>query len=71
MANRANRYYQVDVINMNTMELNKRWCNLPVASSSELAIDERYLVTVGVTWRPGAELRNETMHVATTTIIPK
>lgn len=69
-ARRVNRYYQINVINMDTLQVKQSaHCNLN-ALGPPIASTERYLVTVGVTWVPHGRPDNTLERVVQSTILP-
>lgn len=85
---KANRYYQVSVVDMtgtatdDAMRLQKNFCAMtakqvylsqrtPVpGETKELGAQDRFLVTVGVTWVPKGKTVAEERHVVLTTLLP-
>jgi len=47
----ANRFYQIQVINIETLELQSAYCD-QIADTVTLAANERFYASVGVTWYP-------------------
>lgn len=63
-----NRFYQVQVIDIVTMAINKNVCNFNALTMGALGANERFLVSVGVTWYPPQSVNIE--RVILTTVLP-
>lgn len=81
---RANRYYQVQIVNVKTLAVNKARCadtaksiylngRIPVAPNETIALssEERFLITVGVTWVAQRMNKEDVKRVVLTTLIPE
>lgn len=71
-ASNANRFYQVHIVNIETLEVQDLRCGQrPGAlSPSTLSATERMMVTVGIDWYSGGRTENGLKQVAQSIILP-
>ena len=68
---RPNRFYMVQVVDLETMAVRKDVCDQAVtAKSFSLGPNERFLITVGVTWFPPGE-RSSLERIVASTILAR
>jgi len=65
----VNRYYQVQVVNIHSLVVNAAACGAPPTYT--LAPDERFLVTVGVTWVPMQKDTDDIQRMVATIVLPE
>ena len=65
----VNRYYQVQVVDITTMVVNAAACGQP--PTYVLGANERFLVTVGVTWVPAGQDVSGVQRMVATTVLPE
>ena len=68
---RGNRFYQIQVIDIKTLTLNLDFCRHSADTAPDLGADERFLVTVGVSWIPRGKKRSDVKRVVLSMVIPK
>lgn len=61
---RANRFFSVQVINIQTLQVEPSFCSYHINSAPALATNQRYLLTVGVSWVPEGERVEQVREVA-------
>jgi hypothetical protein len=66
--NKANRFYQIFVVNVDTMDIQTTYCNNNAITMPPLSPNERFLITVGVSWVPHGRI--EVKRMVLTTLIP-
>lgn len=78
----ANRFYQVQVVNLKTLAVRKDLCGLTAAQTllfgraptgmetGSFTVDDRFLVTVGVSWVPKDRNADDVKRIALTAVIP-
>lgn len=70
--NEANRFYQVHVVNLDTLQIVKSPYCSQTATAAVLGANERFLVTVGVSWLPrSGGTTTEVRRVVQSTIVPR
>lgn len=69
-AMRAFRYYKVQVINMDNMSQNTKVCSKKFGQPLELNPNERFMISVGVSWVPEGHPISDAKEVVITTVLP-
>lgn len=69
---RSNRFYQVNVIDLNSMTIKTDpYCNRTALNLPGLTASERLLVTVGVSWVPKGQAAINARRVTMSTVLPR
>ena len=68
---RANRYYQIQVVNMDDLTVNVARCNTTTEGGFSLAPNERFLITVGTSWIGTGNESGKVKRVVFSTILPE
>lgn len=67
----ANRYYQIHVINMDDFTVNVGRCNTRTGVGFNLLANERFLITVGISWIGTGKESGKVKRVVFSTILPE
>lgn len=67
---RANRYYQIQVIDLNSMTVDPSFCGKKITDPPALSANQRYLISVGVSWVPKEAGLADLKTVSLATLLP-
>lgn len=67
---KANRYYQVQVVDASTLKVDPSFCDKKIDDLPVMSASHRFLVSVGVSWVPDKEQGKGQKNVALSALLP-